>query len=144
MLSLWVIRRSLHINKIHKNKIHSYNFRSRRKENNSEIPAHGIYTIYLFSFRPPAHNTIYRREKLFLQPIKLREISIMVKSFSHLSGLPSVESLASCLILDVDIKFRPQTLGPRHFDDGNHDYCIKLREKELYFRKIKLPWLFRG
>ena len=41
-------------------------FRSRRKENSCEIPAHGIY----------------RSVKLFLQPIKLRELSIMMKSWN--------------------------------------------------------------
>ena len=41
--------------------------RSRWKENSSEIPAHGIY----------------RSLNLFLQPIKLREISIMMKSWNY-------------------------------------------------------------
>ena len=43
-------------------------FRSRRKENDSEIPAHGIY----------------RNVKRFLQPFKLREISIMIRSWNYL------------------------------------------------------------
>ena len=83
MLSLWVIRRSLHIDKIHKNN-NSFliiptlssktycvdiiaHFRSQQKENSSEIPAHGSY----------------RSVKLFLQPIKLFEISIMIRSWNY-------------------------------------------------------------
>ena len=42
-------------------------FRSWQKENSSEIPARGIY----------------RSVKLFLQPIKLREISIMMRSWNY-------------------------------------------------------------
>ena len=41
--------------------------RNQRKENSSEIPAHGIY----------------RSVELFLQPIKLRGISIMMKSWNY-------------------------------------------------------------
>ena len=41
---------------------------SRRKDNSSETPAHGLY----------------RSVKLFLQPIKLREISIMMKRWNYM------------------------------------------------------------
>ena len=81
LLSLWVIRRSLHIDKIYKNNVsfliiptsNSYfvesiaHFRSWRKKNSSEILAHGIF----------------RNVKHFLQPIKLREISTMLKSWNY-------------------------------------------------------------
>ena len=73
-------RRVLHIDKIHKNDNSSLiiptlssksyfivHFRIRWKENSSEIHAHGIY----------------RSVKLFLQPIKLREISIMMRSWNY-------------------------------------------------------------
>ena len=83
-LSLWVIRRSLHIDKIHKNNnsfliiptlsSKSYfcrhyftHFRNWRKEASSEIPVLGIY----------------RSVKLFLQPIKLHEISIMMRTWNY-------------------------------------------------------------
>ena len=42
-------------------------FRSWRKENSPEIPAHGIY----------------KSVKLFLQPVKLLEISIMLRSWNY-------------------------------------------------------------
>ena len=42
-------------------------FWSQRRESSSEIPAHGIY----------------RSVKLFLQPITLREINIMMKSWNY-------------------------------------------------------------
>ena len=45
-------------------------YRSWRKENSSEIPAHRIY----------------QSVKLFLQPIKLREISIMMRSWNYTMG----------------------------------------------------------
>ena len=75
MLSLWMIRRSLHSDKIHKTNnlfliIPNFSskslfvssivrFRSWRKENRSKIPGHGIY----------------RSVKLFLQSIKLPKFS---------------------------------------------------------------------
>ena len=84
MLSLWVIRRSLHIGKIHKNnnsfliiptfssKWYFVNIighsRSWRKENSFGIPVHGIY----------------RSVKLFLQPIKWLEISITLRSWNYM------------------------------------------------------------
>ena len=45
-------------------------FRNRRKENSSKIPAHGIY----------------RSVKLFLQPIKLHEISILMRNWNYRKG----------------------------------------------------------
>ena len=77
------LRRRLHIYKIHKNnKFIPYNsnfnchqnlifviivhFRNRRKENSSEIPAHENRSV-----------------KRFLQPIKLHEISIMMRSWNY-------------------------------------------------------------
>ena len=81
---LWVIRRSIHIDKIYKNYISFLiiptlssksffveiivHFRPRRNENCSEISTHGIY----------------RSVKPFLQPIKSREISIMLKSWNYI------------------------------------------------------------
>ena len=47
---------------------------SKRKENSSEIPAHGIY----------------RSVKRFLQPIKLREISIILRRWNYNTMNPSV------------------------------------------------------
>ena len=77
-----VVRRSLHIDKIHKNNNsflfiptlssksyfcrHNCTCRSRRKENSSEIPADGFC----------------RSLKLFLRPIKLCEISKMMRSWN--------------------------------------------------------------
>ena len=83
MLSLWVIRRSLHIDKVHTNNnsfliiptvsLKSYfvdsiaHLSGQRKDNSSEIHAHGIY----------------RSVKRFLQPAKLLEISIIMRSWKY-------------------------------------------------------------
>ena len=84
MLSLWVIRRSLHLDKIYKKwQVIPYNsnvfikilfsvdiaayFSNQRTENSSEIAAHGTL----------------RSVKQFLQPIKLREISILMRSWNY-------------------------------------------------------------
>ena len=81
---LWVIHRSLHIEKIHKNNnsfliipafsskwyfVHIIgHFRNWRKENSSGIPVYGIYWSV----------------KLFLQPIKWLEISITLRSWNYM------------------------------------------------------------
>ena len=82
-VKFWVIRRRLHIDKIHQNNNSfriiptlppkSYfcryivHFRGRRKENSSGIPAHGIYPSV----------------KLFLQPIKFLKMSIVMRSWNY-------------------------------------------------------------
>ena len=89
MLSLWVIRRSLYIDKIHKNNnsfliiptLSSESYfvstllhilepaeKKKKKKNSSEILAHRIY----------------RSVKLFLQPDKLHEVTIMMRSWNYI------------------------------------------------------------
>ena len=77
-------------------------FRSWRKEHSSKIPAHGIY----------------RSVKLFLQPIKLHEVSIMMRSSNYLQILhPKIFHFGGNLFTCSLVSYAPARVtiyGPHH------------------------------